>query len=132
MISSFIVQGLEGRILFSTIVGSGDLDGSTTDALYLVRADRLDCYDRVEFSVNGPGDTGFSVRYVLAVTADPSGKPLPVPGNALLQVVIRAPDSGQPARPVALRTADQPGSVRDSAIPSEVLASPVGGDVNRS
>ena len=74
--------------------GTQEATGSTTDALYLVRADRLDCYDRVEFSVNGPGDTGFSVRYVLAVTADPSGKPLPVPGNALLQVVIRAPEQG--------------------------------------
>src|SRR5438093_11324101 len=33
MVSSFNVQGLEGRILFSTIVGSGDLDGSTIDAV---------------------------------------------------------------------------------------------------
>src|SRR5205814_3005951 len=29
----FIVQGLEGRILFSAIVGSDDLDGSTINAL---------------------------------------------------------------------------------------------------
>ncbi|WP_409185757.1 hypothetical protein F9C11_16560 [Amycolatopsis sp. VS8301801F10] len=59
------------------------------------------------FTVNGAGAAGFTVRYVPLVTADPSGKPLPVPGNAVLQGVIRAPaqgfdDSGhQPGRVLA-------------------------------
>jgi len=76
--------------------GSGPKEaaGSTTDALYLVRAGRHDCYDRVVFSINGSGSAGFSVRYVPLVTADPSDKPLPVPGDAVLQVVVRAPEQG--------------------------------------
>ena len=74
--------------------GPKDAAGSTTDALYLVRAGRHDCYDRVVFSINGSGGAGFSVRYVPLVTADPSDKPLPVPGDAVLQVVVRAPEQG--------------------------------------
>ena len=34
------------------------------------------------------------VKYVPLVHADPSDKPLPVPGGAVLQVVVRAPAQG--------------------------------------
>ena len=98
--------------------GPVDVGGSTTDALYLVRAGRHDCYDRVVFDINGPGAAGYSVRYVPLVSADASGRPLPVPGGAVLQVVVRAPAQGadtsghQPGRVLAATgdyfyTADQ-------------------------
>jgi hypothetical protein len=90
----------------------------STDALYLVRVGRHDCYDRVVFDINGPADVGYVVHYVPAVTADGSGEPVPVDGGAALEVIVRAPaqgvDSGghQPGRPLAATgeyfyTADQ-------------------------
>lgn len=90
----------------------------STDALYLARVGRHDCYDRLVLDVNGSADVGYAVRYVPVVTVDGSGKPLPVAGKAALQVVVHAPplgldDSGhQPGRPFAntgdyLYTADQ-------------------------
>ena len=87
--------------------GTKESPGSTTNALYLVTVSRHGCYDEVVFTINGAAAAGFTVRYVPLVTADPSGKPLPVAGNAVLQAVIRAPaqgydDSGhQPGRVLA-------------------------------
>ena len=78
-----------------------------TDALYLVRVGRHDCYDRVVLDVNGPADVGYSVRYVPVVTADGSGEPMPVAGNAALAVVVHVPPLGfddgghQPGRTLA-------------------------------
>jgi hypothetical protein len=66
----------------------------STDALYLVRTGKHDCYDRVVFDINGSADAGYSVRYVPVVTADGSGEPIPVPGTAALQVVVHAPAQG--------------------------------------
>jgi hypothetical protein len=60
-------------------------------ALYLVRAGRHACYDRVVFDVNGAYDVGFVARYVPVVTSDPRGDAVPVAGNAALEVVVRAP-----------------------------------------
>ena len=72
-------------------------------ALYLVRAGRHACYDRVVFDVNGPDPVGFIARYVPVVTSDARGDPVPVAGNAALEVVVRAPvtdaDGHQPLRP---------------------------------
>ncbi|QRP42896.1 hypothetical protein [Amycolatopsis sp. FDAARGOS 1241] len=70
--------------------GAEEVAGSTTDALYLVRVGRHECYDRVVLDINGLAEAGYAVRYVPLVTADPSGQPLPVAGGAVLQVV-RAP-----------------------------------------
>lgn len=84
-----------------------DADSMSRDALYLVRAGRHACFDRVVFDVNGPAAVGFAVRYEPVVTTDPKGDPLPVPGGAALQIVVRAPalgtdDSGhQPGRVLA-------------------------------
>ena len=64
------------------------------DALYGVRVGRHDCFDRVVFDVNGTAPVGYAVRYVPLVHADPSDKPLPVPGRAVLQIVVLAPESG--------------------------------------
>jgi hypothetical protein len=66
----------------------------STDALYLVRVGRHDCYDRVVLDVNGQADVGYTVRYVSVVTADGSGEPMPVAGNAALAVVVHAPPQG--------------------------------------
>jgi hypothetical protein len=77
------------------------------DALYLVRAGRHACFDRVVFDVNGPAEAGYAVHYAAVATSDPKGDPLPVPGAAALEVVVRAPalgtdDSGhQPGRVLA-------------------------------
>ncbi len=79
----------------------------STDALYLVRVGRHDCYDRVVLDVNGPSDVGYTVRYVPVVTADGSGEPMPVAGNAALAVIVHAPPLGlddgghQPGRTLA-------------------------------
>ncbi len=63
----------------------------TTAPLYLVRAGQHPCYDRVVFDINGPAPAGFAVKYVPQVISDPAGKPVPVAGGAVLQVVVRAP-----------------------------------------
>lgn len=64
------------------------------DPLYRVRAGGHGCFDRVVFDVNGPGNVGYVVRYAPVVLSDPKGEPLPVPGGAVLQVVILAGQSG--------------------------------------
>ncbi|GAB3147714.1 hypothetical protein GCM10027258_41520 [Amycolatopsis stemonae] len=82
-------------------------DPMSRDALYLVRAGRHACFDRVVFDVNGPAAAGYAVRYVTVVTSDPKGGPLPVPGGAALEIVVRAPALGtdesghQPGRVLA-------------------------------
>jgi hypothetical protein len=58
--------------------------------LYLVRAGRHACYDRVVFDVIGPYPVGFVARYVPVVTSDARGDAVPVAGNAALEVVVRA------------------------------------------
>jgi hypothetical protein len=77
--------------------GSGPKVGSpvmSAAPLYLVRVGQHPCYDRVVFDVNGPDAVGYAVRYVPLVRADASGKPVPVAGNAALEVVVRAPILG--------------------------------------
>jgi hypothetical protein len=71
----------------------GKTSGSemTTAPLYLVRAGQHSCYDRVVFDINGPAPAGYTVKYVPQVISDPAGKPVPVTGGAVLQVVVRAP-----------------------------------------
>ncbi|HEX2301060.1 MAG TPA: hypothetical protein VHH34_21555 [Pseudonocardiaceae bacterium] len=64
--------------------------------LYNSRIGQHSCYDRVVFDINGPGPVGYDVRYVPVVSADGSGNPVPVAGDAALQVVVRAPTQGSP------------------------------------
>jgi len=63
----------------------------TTAPLYLVRTGQHSCYDRVVFDINGPAPASYAVKYVPQVLSDPAGKPVPVTGGAVLQVVVRAP-----------------------------------------
>lgn len=74
--------------------GPSTAPGSSQDALYLVRAGQHPCYDRVVFDINGPAAAGFAVHYVPVVLSDAKGDPIPVPGGATLQVVVRAPELG--------------------------------------
>ncbi|HEY0454217.1 AMIN-like domain-containing (lipo)protein [Actinophytocola sp.] len=90
----------------------------STAALYLVRAGQHDCYDRVVFDVNGPTDVGYAVRYVPVVTVDGSGTPMPVPGKAALEVVLRAAVQGYDD------SGHQPGKVL--ADTGDYLCSPTG------
>jgi hypothetical protein len=69
--------------------------GSSSAPVYLVRAGRHECSDRVVFHLNGPDPVGYSVRYVDVVSEDGSGRPVPVAGGAALQVAINAPALGQ-------------------------------------
>jgi hypothetical protein len=62
--------------------------------LYLVRAGRHTCYDRLVFDVNGAAAVDASVRYDRTVLSDPAGRPVPVSGHAALQVIVRAPYLG--------------------------------------
>lgn len=77
--------------------GTGARQGSfamTPAPLYLVRAGRHECYDRVVFDLNGAQDVGYQAEYVPVVRADGSDRPVPVEGGAALQVVIRGPIYG--------------------------------------
>jgi hypothetical protein len=60
--------------------------------IYQVRAATHQACDRVVFDLNGVARVGYLVRYVPAVSADPSGRPIRVAGGAVLQVTIQAPD----------------------------------------
>jgi hypothetical protein len=74
--------------------GTGPQQGGsamTTAPLYLVRAGRHECYDRVVLDLNGAEDVGYSAEYVPVVRADGSGRAVPVEGQAALQVVVRGP-----------------------------------------
>lgn len=58
-----------------------------------IRVGRHDCFDRLVLDANVP-ITGWSVRYVSVVTADPSGLPVGVQGGARLQIVVQSGVSG--------------------------------------
>ena len=56
-----------------------------------VRAGTHACYDRLVVDVAGtPAFSSWSARYVDAVTADPSGQPVPLRGGAFLQISLGA------------------------------------------
>jgi hypothetical protein len=56
-----------------------------------------ECYDRVNFDLNGPDEVGYFADYVTRdqVVDEGAGAPLTVPGNAFLRVVIIAPILGR-------------------------------------
>lgn len=90
-------------------------------ALYLARAGRHACFDRVVLDINGPEAVSFDVRYVPVVRADGSGTPVPVAGRAVLQVIVRAPILG------ADNQGHQPGRAVPSVGQSLVAASSISG-----
>ena len=77
--------------------GWGSLDkthlaGTSDDYVTNARTGRHDCYDR--FVIDVPGATaselGYSVGYVDQLIQDPSGKPIPIGGGAILDIHVNA------------------------------------------
>ena len=70
-----------------------DLSGPSDNYVTNARTGRHDCYDR--FVVDVPGATaaelGYSVGYVTRLIQDPSGKPIPIGGGAILDIRVNAP-----------------------------------------
>jgi hypothetical protein len=75
--------------------GSLDEDGPsvhTGGSLTVVRAGEQTCYDRLVLDVAGTTTLdAWHVRYVSQVTADASGRPVPLRGGAFLQIAVSAP-----------------------------------------
>ena len=55
-----------------------------------VRTGQHYCFDRLVIDLNGPVG-GYTVRYVSEVTQDGSGSPVPLRGQAFIQVTVNAP-----------------------------------------
>ena len=55
-----------------------------------VRTGQHYCFDRLVIDLNGPV-AGYTVRYVPQVTQDGSGFPVPLRGQAFLQITVNAP-----------------------------------------
>ena len=66
-------------------------------------------YDRLVLDINGPVPS-YDVRYVTQVTADPSGRPIALPGRSYLLITLRPAQAhaGSGASPV-IRTAQHLG-----------------------
>lgn len=62
-------------------------DGGVTD----VTPSAGDCFDTIVIRTDTDSDVGFNVRYVPQVTEDGSGRPVPLRGDAFLQVSVSAP-----------------------------------------
>ncbi|RAJ59878.1 hypothetical protein K378_04575 [Streptomyces sp. Amel2xB2] len=70
--------------------GTGTGDRPLTD----VRTGRHDCYDRMVLDIRPgtpAGSASYRVRYVDRLYQDGSGRPLPVGGGAVLEIVASAP-----------------------------------------
>jgi hypothetical protein len=74
---------------------------SDTDMITDVRAGRHTCYDRLVVDLDGRGTTfgSYAVRYVPVVLSEGQGSPLPVRGDADLQIVVTAPAYDQHGNP---------------------------------
>jgi hypothetical protein len=74
---------------------------SDTDMINDVRAGRHTCYDRLVVDLGGQGTTfgSYDVRYVPVVLSEGQGSPLPVRGDADLQITLKAPAYDQYGHP---------------------------------
>lgn len=64
-------------------------------------------YDRVVFRFSGP-TPGYNVRYVRRVTADPSGLPVRLDGDAVITVTMHSVASAQAGKPAAPQGRQRP------------------------
>jgi hypothetical protein len=67
-----------------------DAEGMSAANVTNVRTGQHYCFDRLVIDLNGPV-SGYTVRYVPQVTQDGSGLPVPLRGQAFLQVTVNAP-----------------------------------------
>jgi hypothetical protein len=85
---------LPGDATASPFPADTDADVAEPDAaqeltVTAVRAARHDGFDRVVFELSGSGTPGWTVEYVDAASAQGSGDPVDVPGQAVLQVTLQ-------------------------------------------
>lgn len=104
--ATLLAAAAAGALLASAAGASAAVHAQTTPRLVAVRAAGHPGFDRVVFEFRGGAPTGRLVRYVATLNQDGSGFRIPVPGRAILQVVIRgavAHDSrGRPTSPGAI------------------------------
>ncbi|WP_372593770.1 hypothetical protein [Actinotalea sp.] len=67
---------------------TGDPSAEEIGTLADLRVGAHDGYDRVVFELTGPSTPGWDVRYVPEAIGDPSGLPVAVPGDAILEVTL--------------------------------------------
>jgi hypothetical protein len=79
--------------------------GQNSFPLTAVTTGRHPCFDRVVVRVAGAA-SGYTVRYAGTVVADGSGKALPVPGDARLEVRLRQPAYDSAGRATVAVNAD--------------------------
>jgi hypothetical protein len=74
---------------------------SDTDVMTDVRAGRHACFDRLVVDLGGQGSTfgSYDIRYVTVVRSEGQGAPLPVRGDADLQIALKAPAYDQYGNP---------------------------------
>ncbi|MBC9958283.1 hypothetical protein [Yimella sp. cx-51] len=64
----------------------------TTRTVNAVRVGQHGCFERMVIDLGrGSGSTGYDVRYVSQAVVDPTGQVLRLRGNAVLQVIAKAP-----------------------------------------
>ena len=67
-----------------------------------VRSGQHYCFDRLVIDLNGPV-AGYTVRYVPQVVQDGSGLPVPLRGQAFIQLTVNAPAYDRTATPRTTR-----------------------------
>lgn len=90
--------------------GSGaKTGGPTSSSKYLtnIRAGQHDCYDRLVLDLNGTA-AGYDVRYVTNVSAEGSGKIIPLAGGAKLRIILKAPSYNSSGTPTYGGISGQP------------------------
>jgi hypothetical protein len=87
----------------STAWGSLPETASESSGGYLddVRSGRHACYDRLVLDLDGidASEVSYDVRYVRQVAREGTGTPIPLRGNADLQVVVHSPGHTEDASP---------------------------------
>ena len=78
-------------------MAKADLDWSSANVTN-VRTGQQPCYDRLVIDMTGKV-AGYVVQYVPVVTQDATGYPIPVLGDADLQVMVTAPSYNQYSQP---------------------------------
>jgi hypothetical protein len=80
---------ISAALIVPAAVATGSVATATTvPTLVGVRAAHHPGYDRVVFDFTGGLPSTRSVRYVSQLIADPSGRPIPIAGRAILQVTM--------------------------------------------